>query len=753
VAVVARDPYGNLATGYTGTVHFSSSDGQAALPANYAFTAADAGTHTFSNGATLKTAGTQSVTATDTVTGSITGTESGIVVNPGVANKLVVSGFPSPTMAGAAHNLNVTAKDAYGNTATGYRGTVAFSSSDGQAVLPGNHTFTAGDAGSYTGSSTLMTQGTQWLASTDMQSGGPSGNEPGIVVNAVGSGPYSIWSNSTTPGLSADPDTNAVEVGVKFRSDVAGSITALRFYKDATNTGTHVGHLWSSAGQLLATATFTGETASGWQQVSLSSPVAISPNTTYIVSYHTNVGHYSADEGYFANSGVNNGPLHALANGADGPDGVYHYGSAAFPTNTYHSTNYWVDIVFSAASAPTPPTVTGATPTGTGVAVTTTVTATFSEDVQPATISFVLRDPGGNSVPATQTYSVTTHTATLTPSAALLNATTYTATVSGAQDASGTPMASAYTWSFTTAPAGDWHQASAADFNAGTQSGTAVADPTNGGLQLAPAFFDDFNRTSLGAAWTSSTWTSGGTTTLSGGILSVVGAEAVSAQTVGTTPVEARVSFGASTYQHFGLATDLSSVSGNSWAIFSTNGTTNTLFARVNVGGSTNDVSLGALPSGYHVYRVQPVAGAVRFYVDGTLKTTIPASFASGVPLRIALSAYNNNPRQPLKVDWVRLASYPASGTFTSAVYDAGRLVTWGTALWTVNLPAGTTITVQTRSGNSAAPDSTWSAWAPVSNNGTVSSPASRYLQYRVVLTTPDPTLTPVLLSIDFNWS
>ena len=58
--MTAKDPFGNVATGYTGTAHFTSIDGQAVLPANYTFVAGDNGTHTF--GATLKTAGWRTVT-------------------------------------------------------------------------------------------------------------------------------------------------------------------------------------------------------------------------------------------------------------------------------------------------------------------------------------------------------------------------------------------------------------------------------------------------------------------------------------------------------------------------------------------------------------------------------------------------------------------------------------------------------------------------------------------------------------------
>jgi hypothetical protein len=158
--------------------------------------------------------------------------------------------------------------------------------------------------------------------------------------------PCTIWRASTTPGLVADPDTNAVEVGVKFRSDSPGYITGIRFYKSSANTGTHVGHLWTSTGTLLASVTFSGETSSGWQQASFSRPVPISANTTYIASYHTTVGRYSADVDYFASRGVDTPPLHALSNGAGG-NGVYRYGSSGFPNQTYRASNYWVDVVFT----------------------------------------------------------------------------------------------------------------------------------------------------------------------------------------------------------------------------------------------------------------------------------------------------------------------------------------------------------------------------------------------------------------------
>lgn len=167
------------------------------------------------------------------------------------------------------------------------------------------------------------------------------------VETASGGGASTIWPPTATPTIVADPGTSAVELGLKFRSSVAGQVTGVRFYKSAQNTGTHVGKLWTSSGTLLATVTFTNETASGWQQANFATPVAIQPNTTYVVSYHCPNGGYSYDSNYFTASGVNSPPLRALQNGEDGTNGVYVYGAGGFPTNSWQAANYWVDVVFA----------------------------------------------------------------------------------------------------------------------------------------------------------------------------------------------------------------------------------------------------------------------------------------------------------------------------------------------------------------------------------------------------------------------
>jgi lysophospholipase L1-like esterase len=115
-------------------------------------------------------------------------------------------------------------------------------------------------------------------------------------------------------------------------------------------------------------------------------------------------------------------------------------------------------------------------------------------------------------------------------------------------------------------------------------------------------------------------------------------------------------------------------------------------------------------------------------------------------------SAGSNSGTQVASGGGVQLASGSLGGTFTSAVFNAGQLASWGTVSWTAAVPAGTTLTVQVRSGNTPAPDDTWSAWTAVGNGQANPSPAGRYLQYQVVLTSTSAPATPVLYDITLLW-
>ena len=194
---------------------------------------------------------------------------------------------------------------------------------------------------------------------------------------------FTIWPSTAAPVVTADPDTSPIELGLKFRADSSGSITGIRFYKAITNTGTHTGSLWTSGGTLLARATFAGEAASGWQQADFTAPVAITANTVYVASYHTNAGRYSDDPNYFTSKGVDNAPLHALAAGVSGANGVYAYGPASvFPNQDWNSSNYWVDVVFSTSVTPdtTPPTVTAFSIPATATSLTVVINSFTATD-------------------------------------------------------------------------------------------------------------------------------------------------------------------------------------------------------------------------------------------------------------------------------------------------------------------------------------------------------------------------------------
>jgi hypothetical protein len=180
--VTGYDAYGNVATGYTGTVHFTSSDSHAVLPPAYTFLPADAGQHTFS--ATLKKAGTWAIRVRDSGQPSSTGLETGIAVSPAVASKVVVSGYPKSTTVGASNSFTVTLYDAYGNVATGYTGTIQLSSDDpGVVIAPSEWTFASSDGGTHTFTAKFSRKGTFALKATDKNAQALNGFETGIVVS------------------------------------------------------------------------------------------------------------------------------------------------------------------------------------------------------------------------------------------------------------------------------------------------------------------------------------------------------------------------------------------------------------------------------------------------------------------------------------------------------------------------------------------------------------------------------------------
>jgi hypothetical protein len=218
VTVTAQDLYGNTVTTYTGTVHITSSDGAAVLPADHALAS---GVYTFSSGVTLKTVGSRSITATDIATGLITGSQNGIAVTPAAIASFTIAGSPVSVSAGTSFgNVVITAYDSYGNVKTDFTGSVYFTSTDVAAVLPftsgSKYTFVSGDLGVHTFAGfTLKTVGSKTITVTDATR---SATSPGI--NVV---PGSI-DHFTFAGLPA-----SVTAGSSF----AGSVTVTAY--DSSN--------------------------------------------------------------------------------------------------------------------------------------------------------------------------------------------------------------------------------------------------------------------------------------------------------------------------------------------------------------------------------------------------------------------------------------------------------------------------------------------------------------------------------------
>ncbi|MBG6098198.1 DUF4082 domain-containing protein [Nocardioides luteus] len=247
------------------------------------------------------------------------------------------------------------------------------------------------------------------------------------------------------PAVEAQDDASPVEVGTVFSPTRDGRVTAIRFYKGAGNGGTHVGSLWNMAGQRLAQVTFTNETASGWQQATLSSPVEVQAGVSYLVSYLAPQGHYATTSQFFATAYAA-GDLTAPA----GTNGRYLYGAAGgFPQYSFGSTNYFADVVFERAGPTISVTERVPEPGTTEVATSVNPSITFSTAIASGWNMSVTAN--GSAVAGSAALSSDGRTLRFTPSAALPAGATVSVTVSGVVSTDGANLPT-QTWSFTTVP-------------------------------------------------------------------------------------------------------------------------------------------------------------------------------------------------------------------------------------------------------------------------------------------------------------
>jgi Domain of unknown function (DUF4082)/Fibronectin type III domain len=345
-----------------------------------------------------------------------------------------------------------------------------------------------------------------------------SGNieTPGAGTAVTVTCPCTLFGTSQ-PAADDAGDGGSIEVGMKFTADRFGTVSGVRFYKSAANTGTHVGSLWASDGSLLARATFSSESASGWQSVSFSQPVVVNAGQTYVVSYFAPNGHYSATPQSFYRSPspgpaggavIDSAPLHALRNTGGVENGVFNYSpSSTFPTTSFQATNYWVDPVFSPQG-----------PAGNVGAVTAT-------QHSPSSIDVSWSAPSSGGVPTT--YVVTPYIGSVAQTATTVNAPATTTTVTG--------VTAGTTYRFTVRavnPAGSG--AESAPSNAVTP--TPAAPPSApSGVQATPASH------SAGLTWTASA-SDGGATITQQTVTPYIGSNAQTPQTVGATATSATIS-------------------------------------------------------------------------------------------------------------------------------------------------------------------------------------------------------------------
>jgi len=257
---------------------------------------------------------------------------------------------------------------------------------------------------------------------------GVAGSDAGWSFTAVGSSTIVSLNGAATPAQAESSDSASVELGMAFKSAVPGKVTAIRFFKSATNTGTHIGSLWGPDGQRLAQVAFTTETATGWQRAVLSTPVELSPDAIYTVSYLAPRGGYSYTSAFFA-SPVTSGPLTAISP----QNGLYLYGAGgAIPTGSWNSTNYFVDVEFvpEADDGQTPLALATTSPARdeAEVEVGDPITATLNQDPIAGSVSMIIADAGGH-ISGVASFDGSTRTVVFTPEGDLAYASTFTATV------------------------------------------------------------------------------------------------------------------------------------------------------------------------------------------------------------------------------------------------------------------------------------------------------------------------------------
>ena len=394
------------------------------------------------------------------------------------------------------------------------------------------------------------------------------------------------------------------------------------------------------------------------------------------------------------------------------------------------------------------------------VPVGTTVTITFSEEINPSTVdeSSVFLTPFNSNTHIPAVVSSVGNVITLTPIDPLEVGRTFLFQVTGnVEDLAGNALNQVLLSTFTTGPNGV-RDTTAAEFAAGMLGACYLSNIENGEVTLAPLIGEEFSGAALPANW-SQIPLNNGAITISNDAISAEGAMAYYSNTTFTADHRLKFvgTFRSGQSQQVGLIgnTDF----GGQWAVFSTKNTTDKLYAVTSDGQST------LLPGDFigtkHTYEIIWTANAVYFYVDNS-PTLFAAHTVTLTNLRPMLSDSSLD-GQSVTVEWMHFTPYSSPCTFTSRVFDAGQIVDWlNLASWTwgsqstaclVSLPPGPPLctpnygfTIETRTGNSATPNGTWSDWQTATFS--IAGPNGRYMQYRASLSSDTPGATLQLYSV-----
>jgi large repetitive protein len=249
------------------------------------------------------------------------------------------------------------------------------------------------------------------------------------------------------------------------------------------------------------------------------------------------------------------------------------------------------------------------------------------------------------------------------------------------------------------------------------------------------------------AGWTVEPWVEGGTGTLEGGMLVLDGAK-VGCEPLLLSPRSLEISavFAARPDQLAGLGVDFVN---EPWVMFSTKWGRR-LYGRTHL-LQIEDRKLSADWFGApHVFRIDWNVLDIIFSVDGDRQ----AHLMIPVPGYMrALAANQRLGTEPLRIEWMRMSPYAPAGRFTSRVFDAGAPSTWGALTWEADIPERTSVALEVRTGGVARPGSTWTPWRRVRRSGDPVATTSRYLQYRALLATADPSWTPALRRVTVGYS